>query len=381
MGADVIKIEQPGSGDEARIYGPGFVTDSDGHSTSESGFYISANRNKRSVSINLSKLEGSALAQRLIATSDVLIENFLPGTMARFGLGYEEMRSLNPRLVYCSLTGYGQSGPSSDRPGYDAVFQAHSGLMAVTGIPDGEPGAGPMRTGPSIIDITTGTNAAVAILAALLERERISGEGQYLDIALLDCAVALQSHSVQNYLLNEQQPPRMGTAGNGGHPARVFKARNTDIYISAGNQKIYERLCMAIGMPELVTDPRFLNNPLRFRNRKDWDALVEPVIALRGSRELLDALVEARVPAALVNGYEAVFDDPHVRFRGIRQTIAHPLADEPVPFVASPIRLSRTPPEYLRHPPLLGEHNAEILSGLLGLGADEIERLRRESVI
>lgn len=379
LGAEVIKVERPGIGDEARVYGPGFISDAAGGKTRESGFYVAANRNKRSILIDLSTPSGRDVARRLALTSDVLIENFLPGTMKRFGLDYASLRTDNPRLVYCSVTGYGQTGPYSDRPGYDAVFQAQSGFMAVTGIPDGEPGGGPMRSGPSIMDATAGTNAAVAIMAALLERERLSGKGQHIDIALLDSAVAIQSHAVQNYLLTGVQPERSATAGNGGHPARVFATRNGDIYISAGNQKMYERLCILLDRPDLIDDPRFIDNPARFRNRRLWDAIIEPVIAKRDRHELLDRAVAAGIPATLVNTYPDLFSDEHSLHRGLIYQANHPLAEEAVTMISSPFRLERTPPTHRFHPPLQGEHTREVLASLLDMSDAELINFEQEN--
>jgi crotonobetainyl-CoA:carnitine CoA-transferase CaiB-like acyl-CoA transferase len=382
LGADVIKVERRGDGDESRNYGPAFLTDREGRQTRESGFFLAANRNKRSIALDLSRSSGREVARDLIARCDVVIENFLPGVMARFGLDYPAMQALNSRLVYCSLTGYGQDGPYSERPGYDAVFQSQSGMMALTGAPDDERGAGPMRVGLSIVDLTAGYNAAVAILAALMERERHSGLGQYIDVALLDSAVAVQSHALQNYLLSGQQPPRAGSSGSGGHPARIFACKDGDLYISAGNQQFYRRLCEVLGLTELINDPQFCSIPLRYENRVAWNVIAEPVISQWNKQALLDALVAARVPASIVSNYDELFADPHVIHRKLKQTMPHPLSPTgEIAVLASPTRLSRTPPGLNRSPPLLGEHSEEILRELLGADDARIAALREDGTI
>ena len=374
LGADVIKIERPGVGDEARVYGPHFVRHADGSPSAESGFYVACNRNKRSMTIDLSTKQGQLIVKALAAKADVLVENFLPGALGRFGLDYASLAAVNPALIYCSLTGYGQTGPYKDRPGYDAVFQAFSGLMAVTGHPDEVPGGGPMKIGPSLIDASAGHYAATAVMAALLERERLSGLGQHIDISLLDAAVAVQTHAVQNYLLSGEQPGRFGNAGNGGHPARTFDCVDGQIYISAGNGKFYKRLCRVIGREDLVHDERFLTNALRFENRKAWDAIVTPIISRWRAKPLLDALIAEGIPASLVNTYDDLFADEHVIFRELKQTLPYPQAESgQISMVASPLRLSRTPPRIERAPPQQGVHTAEILRDWLGMEGDEIE--------
>ncbi|WP_242127980.1 CoA transferase [Sphingobium sp. Sx8-8] len=381
LGADVIKVERPGSGDDARTYGAP-LQDGAGNPTQESAFHLSANRNKRSLSVELSKAEGQDIIRAIVPQMDVLIENFLPGTMQRFGLDYASLRRINPRLVYCSLTGYGQDGPYAARPGYDAVFQAQSGMMSITGLPDGVPGGGPMKTGPSLVDVSTGMVAAIGILAALSHRDRISGEGQHVDAALLDTAFAMQSHAVQQYLVTGRQQERLGTVGNGGHPSRVFEAADGPIYISAGMQQHYVKLCEVLNIPELSSDPRFATSQLRFDHREEWNLVAEPLIRSRPKRELLDALVAARVPAAIVNSYEEAFADPHVRHRGLEVTMPHPTAKGgTATMVASPLRLSDTPVAYRRHPPLLGEHNAELLSEFLGWSEERVTQAKARGAI
>lgn len=382
LGADVIKVERPDGGDMGRLYGPDTLIDANGRRTRESSFYLCANRNKRSITVDLSKPQGQELIRKLARKCDVLVENFIPGVMRRFGLDYPAIREINPRIVYCSITGYGQTGPYASRPGFDAVFQAHSGLMSVTGIPDDEPGGGPMKTGPSLIDVMTGYNAAIGILAALTHRERVSGKGQYLDIALLDTAVASQSHLLANYLVSGNLPHRRGNEGNGGGPAQVFRCVDGHIYISAGNDHNYVDLCRVLGRPELSQDPRFVTLRDRWINREELTAILNQLVAPWHKRDLLKALVEANVPVSLVNNYEEVFEDEHVHHRMLRIDMPHPLSPTGVvPGIANPVRLSQTPPRYDLHPPLLGEHTHSVLTELLGMRESEIDELRRTHAI
>jgi Predicted acyl-CoA transferases/carnitine dehydratase len=378
MGADVTKVERPGHGDEARTYGLALKA-ADGRPT-PAAMHLVANRNKRSITIDFSRPEGAALVKRMAEQSDVLIENFLPGVLARFGLDFETLHAVNPRLVYCSITGFGQTGPYSGRPGYDAVFQAHGGLMSVTGLPDGVPGGGPMKTGASVVDVSTGFVAAIGILCALRHRD-LTGEGQHVDATLLDTVIALQSSLVQSFLINREQPKRKGTDGNGGHPARVFPCADGDIYISAGHQQHYEALCRTLGLETLIGDTRFADNRLRFANREAWNAVAAPVIAEWRRQELLDALVAAKVPAALVNDYHDVFSDEQVRHRGIEVKAPNPRDPEgEISMLASPVRLSSTPATYRRPPPELGQHTDEVLREI-GLGDEAIAELRAQRVI
>ena len=382
LGADVIKIERPGTGDDARHYGPAWLSDDAGKPTPDSSFYISANRNKRSLTVDLQSADGQEIIRRLAACSDILKENFLPGAMARIGLDHDSLRAINPRLIYCSLTGYGQSGPYSARPGYDAVFQAQSGLMSVTGLPDDAPGGGPVRIGPSLVDVSTGANAAIAMIAALYHRDLQSGEGQHIDVAMLDTALAMQSTAIQGFLTGGIIPERLGTAGNGGHPSRLFHCHDGDIFLSAGNSAQYKALCQILGLPELATDPRFATAALRFKNRQMWDEIAEPVVHRRDRNELQERLIEAKIPCSVINRYDDVFADEHVKQRGLQIEMPHPAAaGAAVSMVANPIRLSGSPVEYQRHPPMLGEHSEEILRDLCGFDDEEIALLRGQRVI
>lgn len=382
MGAEVIKVERPGTGDLSRSYGTVAVTDAEGNRTRETSFWVCANRNKKSITVDLSKPEGQALIRDLAAECDVLMENFIAGTTRRMGIDYETLRKINPRLVYCSLTGYGQDGPYASRGGYDAVFQAQSGLMNITGIEDGKPGAGPMKTGPSLMDVMAGMNAAVGILGALSYRDRVSGEGQFVDVAMLDTAIACQSHAVAEYLMSGKVPMRRGNAGNGGGPAEVFACADRLIYISAGNDYNYVDLCKVLGVPEMGTDPKFLTLRDRWENRAELTERLAARIATWNGDDLLAALVEAQVPASLVMDYDDVFSDPQVVHRGIRVEMEHPLAASgTVPGIAFPVRLSETPVEAYSHPPLLGEHSEYVLRDILGMNDAAIEKLRANQVV
>ena len=381
LGAEVIKVEMPGAGDDSRIYGPAWLPQADGKPGNNSSFFICANRNKRSITVDFSKEEGKEIIRDLARKCDVLLENFIAGAMLRAGLDYASMRKINPRIVYCSITGYGQDGPYASRPGYDAIFQAQSGLMSVTGIPDGEPGGGPMRLGPSLVDVSTGYNAVIAILSALLERNR-SGRGQHIDVALFDVAIAIQSHLVQSYLMDGKLPGRRGTLGNGGQPARVFNCKDGEVFISAGTKRQHDSLCEVLGVMELTKDPRFATSPLRLDNREAWSAVVDPIVATWPKLKLYEALVAAKVPCSVINDYDEVFGDAHVRQRGLKINVAHPQAGERgIDMVANPLRFSETPIETYATPPALGQHTEEILTELAGYSAEKIARLRQQGVI
>ena len=381
LGAEVIKVERPGKGDDSRQFGPPFLKDREGRDTRESTFYISINRNKKSLTCDIAKPEGQSLIRLLAAKCDVLLENYKVGDLKRYGLDYDNISKINSRLVYCSITGFGQTGPYSPRPGYDSIFQAMGGLMSVTGNPDDVPGGGPMKTGPSLADILCGQYAAYAILAALYHRDTISGRGQHIDLALLDALIASTSHYASQYLVSGEIPPRRGTEGNGGMPSRMFRCADGDIMIVAGNDEQYARMCEALGHPELTTDPRFAENVSRVRNRRALAEVFEPLIVRWKSKDLLAALDSAGVPAGPINDLAQVFADPHVQSRGMCVEVEHPLSDSKVRMVANPVRLSGTPITDYTAPPTLGQHNREILGKLLGMSEMEIEALRQHKVI
>jgi crotonobetainyl-CoA:carnitine CoA-transferase CaiB-like acyl-CoA transferase len=380
LGADVIKVERAGVGDDGRYYGYSTLKDERGNKTLESSFFIAGNRNKRSLTVDLSKPEGQALIRRLAADSDVLIENYKVGDLKRYGLDYDSLKPLNPRLIYCSITGYGQTGPNAARPGYDGLFQAMGGMMAVTGVPDGQPGAGPLKAGPSLVDVFTGHNAAIAILAALNHRHA-SGQGQYIDVALLDCAVAMVSHITQDYLLSGIAPPRLGNGGNGGGPADLLHCRDGIVYITAGTQEHWSRLCKLMQRPDLYADPRFDTNLARGQNRNVLIAIINEWSAQWSTQELLAELDRLGIPAARYNELPEVFEDAQVQHRGLKVTASHPVSGQ-VSLLGSPLaHMSATPANRYVAPPTLGQHTDDILRKRLGLSDDEITRLRAAKVV
>ena len=380
LGAEVIKLERPGVGDDGRIMGPPFLRDREGRDTMDTPMFLGANRNKKSVTLNIATAQGQDIVRRLAAQSDVLIENYKAGDLARYGLDYESLRKVNPRLVYCSITGFGQTGPYSHRPGYDAIFQAMGGLMSVTGNPDNEPGGGPVKVGPSIVDVITGLFAGNAIQAALRWRDTPGGTGQHIDMALLDSVIAAMSHYMMTYFVSGVVPVRRGTEGNGGMPGRVFDCADGQIMIVAGNDEQYCRLCDVLGVPELAKDARFVRNSGRVENRAILTGLLQAQVGTWTKDALVTALDSAGVPAGGVINFEQVFADPQVIARAMRVTVPHPLAGT-VDLVRSPLRMSETPTERYETPPQLGEHTDEVLHGLCGLEMDDIARLRSDKVI
>ena len=320
------------------------------------------------------------LVRKLAMDSDVLLENYKVGDLKRYGLDYDSLRALNPRLIYCSVTGFGQTGPMAARPGYDGLFQALGGLMAVSGRPDDEPGGGPMKTGPSLVDIMTGYNAVIAILAALNYRHN-TGKGQYIDLALLDCAVAAVSHITQDYLVSGVAAKRSGNAGNGGGPADLIPCKDGTVYLSAGTQEHWRRLCELMGKPGLFADPRFDSNLQRGQNRRELIPIISEWSRGWAADDLVDALDRIAVPAARYNELSEVFEDAQVKHRGLRKTVAHPVSGT-VQLIGSPLAyMSETPVDHLQAPPTLGQHTDDILRERLGLDDQEIARLRSAGVI
>jgi crotonobetainyl-CoA:carnitine CoA-transferase CaiB-like acyl-CoA transferase len=379
LGADVIKIERPGVGDDGRIYGFSSLKDSEGKPTRESSFFLTANRNKKSVTVNIAKPDGQALIRRLAADCDVLIENYKVGDLKRYGLDYESLKQVNPRLIYCSITGYGQTGPMAARPGYDGLFQAMGGLMAVTGVPAGQPGAGPLKAGPSLVDVFTGHNAALAILAALNQRHS-TGKGQYIDVALLDCAVAMVSHIMQDFLVSGVAPPRLGNGGNGGGPADLINCADGIIYITAGTEEHWRRLCQLMKRPDLVEDPRFNSNPNRGRNRNELIAIIISWSLNWRTADLLAALDELGIPASRYNELPDVFKEVQVQHRQLKVTVPHPVSGE-VSMLASPLAHMSDSPVRYQAPPTLGQHTEEVLRERLHLSTEEIDRLRASGIV
>jgi len=380
MGADVIKIERPIVGDDARIFGEPYLRDADGNRTRENAFYMSVNRNKRSVTVNIADPKGQALIRELVKQCDVVMENYKVGDLQRYGLDYESLKAVNPHIIYCSVTGYGQDGPLAQKPGYDAVFQGECGLMSVTGVPDGRPGAGPMKVGPSIVDLFTGLNVANAILGALYYRDANGGEGQYIDVALLDCGISALSHYAQIYLTSGEVPVRRGTQGNGGMPTSKFQCADGAIMITSGNDKQYNLLCDLVGHPELATDPRFHTNVERVKNRDEITEVFDAIFATNTVSYWLERLGAAGIPSGPINDLEQVFAYPQAVHRGMRVRAPHPLKAD-LDVIRSPLHFAATPITDYRAPPMLGEHTAEVLRDKLGLDDGAIEALRADNVV
>ena len=379
LGAEVIKVERPGAGDDTRGWGPPWLKDGAGRDTHESAYFLSVNRNKKSVTLDIGKPEGQAVARELAVKCDVLIENYKVGTLARYGLGWEALRALNPGLVYCSVTGFGQDGPHAHRPGYDFIFQGMGGLMSITGERDGQPGAGPQKVGIAITDVLTGMYASLAICAALSHRER-SGKGQYIDCALLDTIVAFNANQMVSWFVSGHVPIRWGNAHPQVVPYEAFATSDGHIILAVGNDGQFKRFCQVAGCPELAEEQRFATNSQRIVHRAELIPIVAGIMRTRSKREWLEALEAANVPCGPINNMQEVFDDPQVRHRKLRVDIPHASGGS-APVVASPMRLSETPVEYRMAPPLLGQHNDEVYRGLLGKGEDEMTRLGKAGIV
>ena len=380
LGADVIKIERPGTGDDARAFGPPYLKDPDGRANNNNSFYLCANRNKKSVTVNIASAEGQEIIRELARDCDVFMENYKVRDLKRYGLDYETIRSLNPGIIYCSVTGFGQTGPYAPRAGYDAIFQAMGGLMSVTGHMDGEPGAGPMKVGPSIVDYMTGMNSSIGILAALYHRKANGGVGQHIDVCLLDTVIASLSHWAQIYLLDGQSPPRRGTWGNGGMPAGVFRCADGELMLVAGNDGQFSRACAVLGAPELASNPKFVKNNDRVTNGKEIMAIFAGLFLKHTVAHWLEALENAGVPAGPVNDFAHVFADPQVRSRGMEVKTEHPFESH-LSLIRNALTFSETPVKDYRYPPLLGEHTAEVLASRLGYDAAKLDALKRQGVI
>jgi crotonobetainyl-CoA:carnitine CoA-transferase CaiB-like acyl-CoA transferase len=379
LGAEVIKIERPGSGDDTRSWGPPFLKDSDGKETGESAYFLSVNRGKKSVTLDISKPEGAKIARRLAAKSDVLIENYKVGGLAKYGLGYEDLKKVHPRIVYCSVTGYGQSGPSAHLPGYDFIFQGMGGLMSITGERDELPGGGPQKVGIAVTDVMAGMYASLAITGAIAYRER-TGQGQYIDIALLDTIVAFGANQIFNYFHSGTVPRRWGNAHPNLLPYEVFATADGHLILGAGNDSQWTSFCAAAERPELALDPRFRTMPDRIRSRAVLIPIVQEIMKRRSSRDWIGRLEAANVPCGPINNYKEVFEDPQVRHRGLKIEMPHPLSGS-MPGIASPMRFSETPVSYDAGPPLLGQHTREVISALLGMSDTDLDRLAAQKII
>jgi crotonobetainyl-CoA:carnitine CoA-transferase CaiB-like acyl-CoA transferase len=383
LGADVIKIERPGSGDDTRGWGPPFLKDRAGEDTGEAAYYLGTNRNKRSVTCDIAQPEGQALVRELVRHCHVFVENFKVGDMARYGLDYAALSALNPALVYCSVTGFGQTGPYRERAGYDYAIQGMGGLMSITGERD-DLGGGPQKVGVAVADLFTGMYATVGILSALRHAER-TGQGQHLDMALLDTQVAMLANLGANYLVSGKVPGRAGNAHQNIVPYQVFEvapgaAGKDHIILAVGNDGQFAKFCQVAGVPELAADARYAKNQDRVRNRAVLVPLLEQVMKTRSKADWLAALEAAKVPCGAINNIGEVFADPHVRERGMVHQWEHPLAGT-LDLVGSPIKLSGTPVRTDLPPPLLGQHTEEVLREVLGWGADRIEALRAQEIL
>ncbi|MCK5275415.1 MAG: CoA transferase, partial [Alphaproteobacteria bacterium] len=375
--ADVIKIERPRAGDDTRKWGPPYIKDAGGNETTESAYYLSANRNKRSVTIDIAMPEGQALARRMIGQCDILVENFKTGDLKRYGLSYDDLKEQFPGLIYCSITGFGQTGPYAPYAGYDYLAQSMGGIMSLTGEPDGQP----MKVGVGISDLMCGMYAGTAILAALRHRDR-TGEGQWIDMALLDAQVAWLVNEAQNYLISGERPPRRGNGHPNIVPYQVFETADGHLVVACGNDRQFRELCGMAGAAHLADDPRFATNDARSRNREELIPLVADFMGDKTMQEWMEGLRARQVPCAPVNTVDQVFEDAQVKARGMKIEMPHPLAGAgAIPLVASPIKMSATPPEYRHAPPTLGQHTAEVLGELLEMGEGEIAALREDGVV
>ncbi len=378
LGADVIKVERPGDGDDTRGWGPPFLKARDGSQTRESGYYLSVNRGKRSLTLNIDKPEGQAIVRRLAARADILLENFRVGTLARHGLGYDDLKIVNPRLIYCSITGFGQDGPKASKVAYDFLIQAMGGLMSITGEADGRPGGGPQKVGIPILDLMTGMYGSVAVLAALAGRE-VSGHGDCIDIGMLDVQTAVLANQAMNYLMSGRTPQRQGNRHPNIMPQDVFKCGDGDVVLAVGNDSQFAKMCHALGRPELAANERYAKNADRVRNKETLMPMIAAIFAQWKRADLVAALEAAGVPCGPINSIPDVFADPQIVHRGMRLDLPHPSAGT-VPQVASPIRMAQSPPQYERAPPLLGQHSDEILREI-GLSDRDIAKLRADGVV
>ena len=379
LGAEVIKVERPDTGDDTRHWGPPYIKDADGNDSREAAYFQCANRNKQSLTLDFTQPEGQRLVRELAAQCDVVLENFKVGGLAAYGLDYESLKAVNPRLIYCSITGFGQDGPYAKRAGYDFMIQGLGGLMSLTGKPDGEDGAGPMKVGVALTDILTGLYATVAVLAALNAREQ-SGQGQYIDVALLDVQVACLANQAMNYLATGSAPKRLGNAHPNIVPYQDFPTADGDFILAVGNDGQFRKFCEVAGLPALPDDPRFSTNKARVANRAELIPLLRQATVFKSTAEWVALLEAAGVPCGPINDLAQVFADPQVLARGLRVDMANGMGST-TPQVASPLRLSATPVDYRLAPPLLGEHTEELLQSLLGLDAEQIANLRRTAVI
>jgi glutaryl-CoA transferase len=379
LGAEVLKIERPGTGDDTRGWGPPFLRDAYGNDSADAAYYLCANRNKKSITVDFTTREGQSIVRDLARNSDVVLENFKVGGLKAYGLDYAALRAVNPRLIYCSITGFGQTGPYAPRAGYDLLMQAMGGLMSITGRQDNEPGAGPQKAGVAVTDILTGLYAAIGILAALAHRER-TGIGQHIDLGLLDVQVACLANQAMNYLVSGKPPQRSGNAHPNLVPYQDFPTSDGYMVIAVGTDVQFSRLCEVMNLTELADDPSFVTNKQRVANRLELIDKLNAVTVTHPTAHWVAALEKVGVPAGPINSLDAVFDDPQVRARAMRIDLPHPVAGT-VSLVASPLRLSQTPVTYRSAPPVLGAQTDEVLSQRLGLTPEHIAELRSKCIV
>ncbi|KVD54802.1 CoA-transferase [Burkholderia ubonensis] len=379
FGADVIKVERPGAGDDTRHWGPPYLKDANGADTAEAAYYLAANRNKRSVTIDIATPEGQRIVRELAAQSDVVLENYKVGQLKKYGLDYASLRAVKPDLVYCSVTGFGQTGPYAHRAGYDFIIQGIGGFMSITGERDGEPGGGPQKAGVAISDLATGLYSTIAVLAALAHRDR-TGEGQYIDMALLDVQVALLANMNTNFLASGKPPVRWGNAHPNIVPYQTFQTRDGWIIVAVGNDGQFRKFVEAGGRAELADDERFATNPARVRHRETLVPILADMVRTLDKDAWIAALEAAGVPCGPINDLEEVFDDEQVVARGMQVELPHPCGAN-VKLVRNPIRMSATPPDARSAPPLLGAHTDAVLRELLGYDDERIAALKAKQAI
>ncbi|MDQ3188469.1 MAG: CoA transferase [Pseudomonadota bacterium] len=379
LGAEVIKIERPRSGDDTRHWGPPYLKDATGNETSESAYYLSANRGKQSVTLDISTTDGQELVRKLAAQCDVVVENYKVGQLSKYGLGYAALAAINPKVIYCSITGFGQTGPHRNRPGYDFIMQGVGGFMSITGERDDRPGGGPQKAGVAVSDLMTGMYSTVAILAAVTHRDR-TGEGQYIDMALYDVMIAMLANMNMNYLTSGKAPQRAGNAHANIVPYQVFAAADGHIVVTVGNDSQFIKFCEVAGVPRLAADARYRRNADRVRNREALIAVLDPILRARPVASWVDELDAAGVPCGPINDIAHALADPQVAARGLRIDLAHALAGT-VPMVANPIKLSATPPVYELPPPMLGEHTASVLRTYAGVDEAQLSELIARGVV
>lgn len=376
LGADVIKVERPGTGDDTRAWGPPWLKDTEGRDTHDAAYFLCANRNKRSITVDLSSLEGQALVRDLASKADVLVENFKVGGLAPYRLDYEGLKAANPRLIYCSVTGFGQDGPYAPRPGYDFLVQGMGGLMSLTGHPDGAAGGGPLKVGVALTDVMTGLYATVAILAAAAFRER-TGLGQHIDLSLLDVQVATLANQAANYLIGSEVPRRMGNAHPNIVPYQDFRTADGHMIVTVGNDRQFANFCRALDRPQWAGSERFATNAQRVRNRAELVDMINIVTQTRTTDAWVVLMEKAGVPCGPINTLDKVFTNPQVVARGMQVQMNHPVSGS-VPLVANPIRMSASPVNYSRPPPTVGQHTPEVLQDWLAMGENEIDTLRSQ---